>query len=348
MKKWIITAGVILVLFLIAGWYVDQKAAELKQTYGSKFFDQVTSQIQNSLTGLSPVHVQGKAPELTGITHWLNSDPLTIAGLKGKVVLIDFWTYSCIDCVRTLPSVTKWDTTYRDQGLVIIGVHTPEFPFENETKNVADAIAHFNIHYAVAQDNNYGTWNVYQNEYWPAEYLIDQNGNIAYTHFGDQDLGETENAIRTLLGLGPVTPNAPGYNVAGIQSPEMYFGTFRLHNLVSGQRSSTQPFVYQLPQDVPLNSFALGGTWQFAEPYASLVTGPGTIRLKFHAAKLYMVASSAIAAPLSLVVDGVPQPSVTVQAPQLYTLYDSSSYAEHVIDIQMNTPGFQAYTFTFG
>jgi thiol-disulfide isomerase/thioredoxin len=139
------------------------------------------------------------APEFKGIGTWLNSAPLTIAGLKGKVVLVDFWTYTCINCIRTLPYVTRWYDSYKDKGLVVVGVHTPEYAFERKTDNVKDAIARFKIHYPVAQDNGYQTWSAYDNRYWPAIYLIDKQGRIVYTHFGEGDYAQTEAQIRRLL-----------------------------------------------------------------------------------------------------------------------------------------------------
>lgn len=139
------------------------------------------------------------APEFQGISNWLNSAPLTIAGLKGKVVLVDFWTYTCINCIRTLPYVTKWYDTYKDKGLVVVGMHTPEYAFERKTDNVKEAIGRFKINYPVAQDNRYATWSAYNNMYWPAVYLIDKKGRIVYTHFGEGDYAETESQIRRLL-----------------------------------------------------------------------------------------------------------------------------------------------------
>ena len=139
------------------------------------------------------------APEFQGISTWLNSPPLSMAGLKGKVVLVDFWTYTCINCIRTLPYVTKWYDTYKDKGLVVVGVHTPEYAFERKTGNVKDAIGRFKINYPVAQDNRYDTWSAYNNRYWPAVYLIDKQGRIVYTHFGEGDYAQTEAQIRRLL-----------------------------------------------------------------------------------------------------------------------------------------------------
>lgn len=289
----------------------------------------------------------GPAPEFAGINNWLNTNkPLTLQDLKGKVVLVDFWTYSCINCIRTLPYVTKWYDTYKDQGLVVVGVHTPEFEFEKVTDNVKTAIERFNIHYPVAQDNSYQTWQAYQNQYWPAEYLIDQNGNVVYTHFGEGNYDHTENIIRQLLGMD-MDPNAKTATLGNIQSPEMYFELPRLEYLTPKQTASAQPKTYALPSELSLNTFALSGNWQF-DAEKAVTLGPAGIRLKFNSGKVFMVASAQKPITLQISVDGRAQKSVTVQASQLYTLFDSGDYSEHTIDIQIPEAGFNAFTFTFG
>jgi len=291
----------------------------------------------------------GPAPEFSGISHWLNSAPLTMQALRGKVVLVDFWTYSCINCIRTLPYVTKWYDTYKNQGLVVVGVHTPEFAFEKDSNNVADAIKRFNIHYPVAQDNDYGTWQAYNNQYWPAEYLVDQKGNVVYAHFGEGEYDHTENAIRELLGMNADAKPDNGQDLSGVQSPEMYFGTDRLQNLAPAQTPSAAPNDYQLPAgELKLNTFALAGRWQFTPNNAVLIGGPGTIKLKFHSAKAHFVAASAKPVQLQITVDGKARPPVTVSESQLYTLLDSDSYADHTLEITVNQPGLEAFTFTFG
>ncbi|MBP0588686.1 thioredoxin family protein [Paraburkholderia sp. LEh10] len=146
-----------------------------------------------------PIQKSHPAPEFTGIDKWLNSQPLTLQQLRGKVVLVDFWTYTCINCIHTLPETEGWYQKYKDKGLVVIGVHTPEYGFERETKNVSAAIAQYGLHYPVAQDNHYATWNAYGNQYWPAFYLIDKKGNVVYSHYGEGDYNETEAAIREQL-----------------------------------------------------------------------------------------------------------------------------------------------------
>lgn len=291
----------------------------------------------------------GPAPEFAGISHWLNSEPLTMKDLRGKVVLIDFWTYSCINCIRTLPYVTKWYDTYHDQGLVVIGVHSPEFAFEKETANVQTAIDQYKIKYLVAQDNELGTWLAYNNQYWPAEYLIDQKGNIVYTHFGESEYDVTENAIRKLLGMKTDAPTDNGPDLGGIRSPEMYFGTDRDEYLTPAQRPSETPQNYTLSDSLALNQFAVEGNWQFLRDKATLVKGAGKIKLHFSSGKLFMVAQS-LSQPviLSITVDGKRQLDVTVSQSQLYTLFDSNNYTDHAIEIDIPSPGFDAFTFTFG
>jgi thiol-disulfide isomerase/thioredoxin len=155
--------------------------------------------IAAALVAGSAAAAPATAPEFSGIEQWHNSAPLTMQQLRGKVVLVDFWTYTCINCIRTLPHVTGWHRKYKDQGLVVVGVHTPEFPFERSAANVQKALKRFAIAYPVAQDNRYATWNAYANQYWPAIYLIDKGGRIVYTHFGEGDYDKTEATIRTLL-----------------------------------------------------------------------------------------------------------------------------------------------------
>lgn len=295
----------------------------------------------------------GKAPDFTGIYHWLNlpanQQSLSMNDLKGKVVLVDFWTYSCINCIRTLPYVTKWYDTYKDKGLVVIGVHTPEFAFEKVTSNVQDAINRFGIHYPVAQDNDYGTWTAYNNEYWPAEYLINKDGEIVHEHFGEGEYDVTENAIRELLGLNATSTQTSG--LGNIQSPEMYFETERLQYLTPQQQASSQPTNYTLPTKLDVNNFALGGQWQFQNDHAETTSANDVIRLHFNSGKLYMVAASADpnkVITLKIIVDGKPQPDVTVSVSELYTLFNSNDYSDHTVDIQIPDAGFQAFTFTFG
>jgi thiol-disulfide isomerase/thioredoxin len=290
----------------------------------------------------------GPAPEFAGIQTWLNSPPLTMAGLRGKVVLIDFWTYSCINCLRTLPYVTRWYDTYKDKGLVVVGVHTPEFPFERETRNVETAIRRFGIKYPVAQDNAYATWKAYHNEYWPAEYLVDQKGNIVLEHFGEGHYDEMEDAIRKLISAGPPVAKDNGQDLSQVGSPEMYFGQERLAFLASPEKPSSGPQTYTAPSNLPLNHFALIGKWDIQAQNAVLEQDNGAVLLAFKSAKVFIVASSPTPITVAAVVDGGVQPPVTIQASQLYTLFDSTDYRQHFLTLNIPKAGLSAYTFTFG
>ena len=297
----------------------------------------------------------GQAPEFSGIQNWLNLpageaglQPLTMQQLKGKVVLIDFWTYSCINCIRTLPYVTKWYDTYQDQGFVIVGVHTPEFEFEKVTENVKTAIDRYNIHYPVAQDNSFSTWNAYNNLYWPAHYLIDKEGNVRYYHFGEGNYDETENAIKYLLGLpGPVAGDGQMRN-GQIKTPEIYFGTKRLEYLTDSQKTTMPGEGYVFPERLESNHFALEGKWQFGTENVKLKEGSGKIKMKFYSGKIHMVAQANKMITVNIFVDGKPAGTVDIDQSDLYTLYDSQDYREHEIIIEVPKAGLEVFTFTFG
>jgi thiol-disulfide isomerase/thioredoxin len=288
------------------------------------------------------------APAFVGISAWLNSPPLTMAGLRGKVVLVDFWAYSCINCLRTLPYLIRWEHEYKDRGFVVIGVHAPEFKFEHETKNVQAAIDRFGINYPVAQDNDLLTWKAFNNEYWPEEYLIDRTGKIIYTHVGEGNYDETENAIRKALDAGPAVGPEKGADLSKIGSPEMYFGLDRVEDLASPEQPRAGTRHYTAPADLRLNKFALVGDWTLTGERATLAKGAGEIHLHCHSGKVFMVASSTAPVTLTVMVDGKPQPAVTVHESRLYTLFDSSDYSDHMLTITIPQPGVSAFTFTFG
>lgn len=291
---------------------------------------------------------QGPAPELVGLTKWLNSDPTTLAELQGKVVLVDFWTYSCINCIRTLPYITKWYDQYKDQGFVVLGIHTPEFAFEKVSSNVETALKRYKINYPVALDNNYKTWGAFNNQFWPAHYLIDKNGDIVYTHFGEGEYQQTEKAIRTLLGLeGNFTsPIVEEVNHAG--TPEIYLGTARLKNFGGTETPSQQEQIYTFPKKLGKDKFALEGNWQFAEEAAVHTSGFGRIRLNFTSAKVFMVAQSNEPSTLKIYVDGQLQKGVTVSGSDLYPLYENTVAGNHIMEIEFPNNNTEVFTFTFG
>jgi thiol-disulfide isomerase/thioredoxin len=203
------------------------------------------------------------APEFSGIETWINAEPLTLSALRGKVVLVDFWTYSCINCIRTLPYITRWDKEYRKHGLVIVGVHAPEFDFEKDRANVENAIATHAIRYPVALDNGFTTWRNYQNRYWPAHYLINTHGEVVYTHFGEGEYKAMEGNIRALLGLAPLEESASSSETGsgrGEQTPETYLGYVRAeHNANRGGLREGAAAAYRFPDALSLHSWALHG-----------------------------------------------------------------------------------------
>lgn len=282
------------------------------------------------------------APELAGITSWINSNPLTLQQLRGKVVLIDFWTYSCINCIRTMPYVTGWYEKYRDDGLVVIGVHAPEFAFEKKIENVRRAVTEYGITYPVALDNDFATWKAYDNKYWPAHYLIDREGRVVYTHFGEGLYERTENNIRHLLGLKGAASVDPVAIRTMDQTPETYLGTHRR------DRFSGMSF----PDELPKDHWALSGPWT-SEVQRIVTSGPdAALRLHFTAGKIFLVLGSADGSPIrvSLSVNGKKQPAITVTDERLYTLYEAGLLdpREGVLELTADKAGLEAYAFTFG
>jgi thiol-disulfide isomerase/thioredoxin len=311
-------------------------------------------------------------PEFKDVTAWLNSKPLTPESLKGKVVLVDFWTYSCINCIRTLPYVTSWYAKYRDRGFVVIGVHTPEFAFEKDRPNVEDALNRYGIAYPVAMDNAYGTWNAYANQYWPAHYLFDAKGRLRDTHFGEGAYDESENAIKALLAeagknaADADTAMPTTVDFAKINSPETYVGYERGTALESPEQEKHDAIeTYTIPQQPTLNAFSLSGAWRVEAQRAVLVNAPGSIAYRFDAgnANLVMgVSGKPVKAVVTL--DGKPVPPdlrgadvhevngqtvVTVDGQRLYALVDGKgAYGKHLLLITFQGAGVECYAFTFG
>ena len=317
--------------------------------------------------------VEGALPPLDGAIQWLNSPPLTRQQLEGKVVLVDFWTYSCINCIRSVPYVRAWAERYRKDGLVVIGVHSPEFAFEKDPANVRKAVADFGIRYPVALDNNLAIWRAFDNRYWPAHYLADARGRIRYHHFGEGRTDETEAAIRALLAEngvmklgGRASVTATGASAAAdfgsIRSPETYLGTRRAQHFVSpgGLRAGTGN--YLLPARFALNDWGLDGRWTI-EPQRSVSQLPGSkIAFRFRARDLHLVLGSATGRPIRfrVLVDGKapqadhgmdtdPAGNGQVTNQRLYQLVRQKDPSrERLFTIEFLDPGAEAYAFTFG
>ena len=301
-------------------------------------------------TSGSKLKVLGQAPDFAGDGRWFNTRPLDLEGLRGRVVLIDFWTYTCINCLRTFPHLRAWDARYRDRGLTIVGVHTPEFAFERKAGNVQDALARSRLRYPVLQDNDYATWNAWGNQYWPAKYLIDAKGRVRYAHFGEGDYEATEAAIRMLLAeagaaaLGDrARVKAEDANEA--QTPETYLGVQRAQGWATPPRPGTQSYSGAPTAREP---FALGGTWDVGDEAAEAVLD-ATIDATFTARKVYLVLSSRGERPrdLEVLVDGRPTRRVTVRRQRLYELVSLPRAGRHRLSLRFER-GLAGYAFTFG
>lgn len=315
---------------------------------------------------LKKLPVLGVAPEFVGTEQWFNTPgdrPLTLRGLRGRVVLVDFWTYSCINCIRTLPYLKAWDAKYRKDGLTIVGVHTPEFPFEREASNVESAISENGIRYPVVQDNEQATWNAYANQYWPAEYFIDAQGRVRYVHFGEGEYGEKENVIRDLLaeaGRPVAGKEARVHAVAPsltVTTPETYLGAARAERFTNAMLSPGS-HDFTAPKALPANEFAYRGRWRITLESATAGTG-ASLDLNFGARRVYLVLGSpGRDRKVRVLLDGRPIAAadagsdvhggaVTVTRQRLYNLVDLPKVGHHVLTLEPEA-GVQGYAFTFG
>jgi len=322
-----------------------------------------------------PLPVEGRFPSLAGATGWLNSAPLTRASLRGKVVLVDFWTYSCINCLRSLPYVEAWYDKYKDHGLVIIGVHSPEFAFEKDPANVAAAVKRLGVTYPVALDSNYAIWQGFNNEYWPAHYFIDAHGRIRHHHFGEGGYAESEDVIRRLLADagyknlpgGYVDPSAKGAEAAASgdaqRSPETYVGYARAENFASGQVAHDDAFDYHAPATLATNQWALDGRWTVHPQDAVLEKAGGRITYRFRGRDLHLVlgpAKDGKPVRFRITLDGKAPGADhgmdtdaagngTVTSQRLYQLVrQAHGTGERVFEITFLDPGVHVYAFTFG
>ncbi|MFM0179541.1 cytochrome c biogenesis protein DipZ [Paraburkholderia aspalathi] len=334
---------------------------------------------QGASGGAAALPVEGVLPTLNGAVQWLNSPPLTVQDLRGKVVLVDFWTYSCINCLRSLPYVKAWAQKYKDQGLVVIGVHAPEFAFERNVDNVKKAVHDLGVDYPVAIDNNYAIWRALNNQYWPAHYFVDGKGQIRYHHFGEGDYAESEKVIQELLteaghanaskvAIGITGTSAQGVQAAAdgadMQSPETYIGYERAENFTSpGGAAEDKVHTYKAPLQPAVNDWGLAGAWNVGAEHATLAAASGRIIYRFHARDLHLVlgpgkdgkpvrfrvsvdgGAPGAAHGTDVAADG----TGTVTEQRLYQLVrQTGDVADHTFSIEFLDPGVQAFAFTFG
>jgi thiol-disulfide isomerase/thioredoxin len=322
------------------------------------------------------VIADGQLPSLDGATGWLNSPPLTTAELRGKVVLVDFWTYTCINWLRTLGYVRGWAKTYEDHGLVVVGVHTPEFPFERDVENVRWALRDMTVEYPVALDSDYAVWDAFSNRYWPAVYIADAQGRIRHHQFGEGGYEECERVIQGLLreagrdGIGDdlVSVADDGFEAqadwANLETPETYLGYAQAQNFASpGGAEIDEPRTYVTPDQLRLNQWALAGDWTVERGASVLNRADGQIAFRFHARDVQLVMgprSRGASVPFRVLVDGEPpgaahgldvdeQGHGTLAQQRLYQLIrEPRSIADRTFEITYLAPGVEAYCFTFG
>ena len=355
---------VALAIIVIAILYVEANFAPAAPSAGSGAPPLIIPAADNSTSSYP------QAPELAGITGYINTPPnLTLASLRGKVVLVDFWTYSCINCLRTLPYLESDYQKYSNEGFIIIGVHSPEFEFEKNYTNVQTAVQKYGITYPVVLDSDHATWNAYQNEYWPRDYLIDSQGRIEYDHIGEGDYDVLESEIvrllseakNTTVAMNATQPNATSIDFNLVYTPEIYFGdSFRrapLGNtpfaLVEGQEfNATAPA--SISQNIPY----LGGEWVNNVDNMELASPNGSIELAYTARNVNIVAGSENGTNLTMYIDGqkitsqdssdAPNGTATVSGERLYSVVNLPDYGQHTLRIDIEGSGFEIYTFTFG
>lgn len=322
-----------------------------------------------------------KAKDFSKISEYINTKPISLDDLRDKVVLVDFWTYSCINCIRTIPYLNEWYDKYSDKGLVIVGIHTPEFEFEKNSENVKSAVQKFGIKYPVLQDNDKDTWNVYDNRYWPRKYLVDDEGYIRYDHIGEGAYNETEKVIQVLLteraahlGLKNINFNTSqnvdtdsrlesqqDVNFSKIKSPELYFG-YEFARAPLGNIEGFKPnqsLFYNLPEkyEIKHNVIYLEGKWKNNPDHMELQSNNGSILLKYNSKSVNIVAGAkgnfTVIQDGKLITNDLSKDSdidgkFVVDEQRLYNLVTNKNYGEHTIEIDVKGKGFQIYTFTFG
>lgn len=365
----LITIALIGSFLIFSAWIVSQRTGNVDLNFDDNVPSQFTDSDLNlpSTTFTPPLTAGGETklpvlsngmPEFSGIHDWLNSDPLTQESLRGKVVLIDFWTYSCINCIRTLPHLTTWYDKYERDGFVLIGVHTPEFAFEKITSNVENAIEEHGINYPVAQDNDFDTWTNYSNRYWPAHYLFDADGKLRFTHFGEGKYEETERNIVALLkeaGRAPggtITKDTPRLTGQQRTTPELYLGYKRLEHLGSPEellRDEVQTYTSLTPPQV--SEFYFERRWIVEGERAVAKEDGANIILRYTGSEANLVIGPPPGSTgrVRISVDGEVTKTITIEAETLYVMYDTpGEYKEHTLKLEFLDAGTSAYAFTFG
>ena len=310
------------------------------------------------LGGAGDLSVKAQSvPALAAAKGWINSPPLTPNDLRGKVVVYDFWTYSCVNCVRTLPHLKALYDRYASNGLVVIGIHSPEFDFEKNHDNVAKAVQQLGVTWPVALDDDMAIWNSFNNNYWPEEYLTDRDGKLRQVYIGEGQYDQKEDDVRTLLGVPSNAPRAanggPDQIEAAAQTPEIHFGlSFGAQQFSSSQQQLTGgTTTFSAPDQVPVDTFALVGTWNVSGQGVQSASADAAIELRYRASEVNIVAGASSSSPpvtLNVELDGATQPPVQITGDDLYRVLSNGPSGVHDLVLTPATTGFQAFSFTFG
>ena len=365
------TIGLIVVLAVVIGYAVTGDRSFITEQNPTAGTEKVMAEM------LRPLPNFGKGGRLQGISDWINTEPLETSDLRGKVVLVDFWTYSCINCIRTFPYVQGWHEKYKDDGFILLGVHSPEFEFEKELANVQAAAEKHGLTYPIAIDNDHRTWNSFKNRFWPAHYLMDVDGNIRYVHFGEGKYAETDAAIHNLLvEAGLRTPEGesiavPDENEDGtIREPrtaETYLGYLRINNLGNGADDilADQPYSFSVPDELEDDRFYLGGEWSIHPEFARPVTDAGgTLTYRYRAKEVNIVADTeGSPEKIEVLLNGAALPAalagadiersdgktfVTLDESRLYNIISAESNETHEVEFILPSSTVRIFTFTFG
>ncbi len=360
-------------LFIITGldkkvqtWLVDKDYFNLIQLEQKLVpgEDGSSSQSNTEASGKASFNVKPyQAPELKNIAAWVNSNPQTIASLKGKVVLVDFWTYSCINCIRTQPYLNAWHDKYSPEGLVILGVHAPEFAFEKVPNNVSKAVKDAGIQYPVALDNDFATWQAYKNKFWPAKYLIDKDGQVRYTHFGEGDYGVTESTIQALLKEAgnqvskPIEKQSSTPSTQRGQTPETYLGHKRGERFANAKEfKADRPVNYTLAEKPSKNEWSLGGNWQMNDESSQALKDNAKLSFNYSAREVYLVMSGPPGALVNVSVNGIQKPGgadvnsnsqVVIDGARLYKIVRTDTFMNKTLTLTLPA-GVTVNAFTFG
>lgn len=347
----------VLILILLGISYLDSYRAATAPGNAT------STSIANKLSHEEKALKYSAAAEIANPSGFINSGPFKLKDYVGKkVILVDFWTYSCINCQRTIPYLNAWQKKYGDKGLLIVGVHTPEFAFEKDRENVLNAVNKLGIRYPVVQDNNNSTWNAYENRYWPHEFLIDIDGYVVHDSIGEGNYALTEQKIQELLGerkerLGLTDAVPTGFvlpdgvipiDPKGVQSPETYFGALRNEFLGNGTQHTSGIQTLTLPDRIQSNQVYLSGNWGFRDDFAYNTKAPAKIVYKYSAKNVYLVGSADQPVRVKVTLDGKVVKTITIKDDQLYPIIEGTEYGEHTLELDVLDPVLHAFTFTFG